>query len=299
MKIGCIGMTTLDTLMFTDRLPVENEDLGRVQGVYECLGGKGMVTALSVFSQGCATSFFTLVGLKSEIMTLLPNGFDSDYLLEVLKANNRTWIPISSDRRTSLFVYSSPLRQDARSRVLNSLPAFLDGIDVLYLSTEYMFVIREAARIALERELPVVMNLNSALMSDAECSGKDVRDLLVPSSSTLILNEHESDQAMSRLDLRTWSAVSSPRLQEVVITKGASGGVVASKPFEEWNTYQAQSQGVPICPVGAGDTFNGGYIKARFVEGKSPLNSCTDAARLAGQKLTVPSSSLYEGTRIV
>jgi sugar/nucleoside kinase (ribokinase family) len=300
MKIGCIGMTTLDTLLFTDRLPIENEDLGRLQVVYECLGGKGLVPALSAFSLGCDVSLLTLIGNKPEVRRFLPRGFAETYMLGVLESNNRTWIPISTNQRScTLFVYSSPLRQDARPKVIRSIHRFLKTVNLLYLSTEYMFVVREASTTASRLGLPLVTNLNAALMSDPECLAGDVTDLLVPFSHTLILNERESDQALRRLNLHMWSETSSPRLQEVIITRGERGGIVASRPFEDWHTYRAHASGVSVCAVGAGDTFNGGYIKARFIDGKSPFDSCTYAATLAGQKVSVPSSSLYKGVRVV
>src|ERR1051326_9014054 len=98
MRIGCIGMTTVDTLMFTDLIPSENEDLGRLQQVYQCLGGKGMVTALTLFALGCDVSLLTLIGNKHEIEGFLPRYFDAGYLLKALVGNNRTWIPISTAR---------------------------------------------------------------------------------------------------------------------------------------------------------------------------------------------------------
>jgi sugar/nucleoside kinase (ribokinase family) len=278
MRIGCIGMTTVDTLMFTDRIPSENEDLGRLQQVYQCLGGKGMVTALTLFALGCDVSLLTLIGNKQEIEGFLPRYFDAGYLLKALVGNNRTWIPISIAQGSVLFVFSSPLIQDAHSKVVRNIRSFLENVEILYLSTEYMFVIREATTKASKLNLPLVTNLNAALLSDPECSDPDV-------------------VALSRLGLNTWSEISVPNLQEIVITRGAHGGTVALRPFQDWQVYSAHSVEPVVCDVGAGDTFNGGYLRARFVEGKSPYESCAYAARVAGQKLSLASSSLFAGVR--
>jgi sugar/nucleoside kinase (ribokinase family) len=296
MRIGCIGMTTVDTLMFTDRIPSENEDLGRLQQVYQCLGGKGMITALTLFALGCDVSLLTLIGNKQEIEGFLPRYFDAGYLLKALVSNNRTWIPISTAQGSVLFVFSSPLTQDAHSKVIGNIRSFLENTEILYLSTEYMFVIREAATNASKLNLPLVTNLNAALLSDPECSDRDVVDL-VSVSHTLIMNERESKLALSRLGLHLWSEISGPNLQEVVITRGEHGGTVALRPFQDWQVYSAHSVEPVVCDVGAGDTFNGGFLRARFVEGKSPYESCAYAAQVAGQKLSLSSSSLFSGVR--
>src|ERR1043166_1951396 len=299
MKIGCIRMTTLDTLLVADVLPVEDEVISRVESAYRCLGGKGMVTALSVFAQGADVSLFTLVGDSTQIKQRLPMGFCSDYLLEALEANNRTWIPIASHERFAVFVYSSDLLQDVPNSVLNMLRTFVSEIDILYLTTEYMFVVREAARMALECAVPLITNVNSALMSDSDCSDDDLRELLLTFSSTVIMNDHESTQALAKLNLKTWGDVSSSRLKEIVVTKGEEGGVVSSRPFRDWQSFPAYVVKTPVCSVGAGDTFNAGYLVARFVQGKSPLDSCKYGARVAAEKLDIPSSTLYRGVRIV
>lgn len=298
MRIGCIGMTTVDTLLFTDRIPSENEDLGRLQQVYQCLGGKGMVTALTLFALGCDVSLLTLIGNKQEIEGFLPRYFEAGYLLRALVGNNRTWIPISMAQGSVLFVFSSPLIQDAHSKVIRNIRSFLENVEILYLSTEYMFVIREATTKASKLNLPLVTNLNAALLSDPECSDPDVVDL-VSVSHTLIMNERESKLALSKLGFNTWSEISVPNLQEIVITRGAHGGTVGLRPFEDWQVYSAHSVSPIVCDVGAGDTFNGGYLRARFVDGKSPYESCTYAAQVAGQKLTLYSSSLFTGVRTV
>jgi len=292
MKIGCVGMTTIDTLLFTDVLPQSHEGLSRVQSARTCIGGKGMVTALSAFMLGCDVSLLTMVGDREEVTSLLPADFSGKYFLETLQSNNRTWIPVSNDQSTVTFIYSSPLRDFDRAEVFSTVGEFVGSIEVLYISTEHTFLIKEAALAASRLSVPLVSNLNTPLICDLEDLAGAMPKLLVDVSHTIIMNEAESEQALAKLNLRGWTEVTSPCLQEIIITQASRGGVFAVRPFTKWVRYEAQPVKETVCTVGAGDTFNGAYLKSRFIEKSSILGSCENAARAAGMKVCLPSSSL-------
>lgn len=293
MRVGCLGMTTIDTLLFTDSVPTSDADLGRISDYVTCLGGKGMVTALSVFHLGCDVVTFTLIGEKNEILNLLPEGFGVDYLQECLFYNNRTWIAVSDNQDVVTFVYPSPVNETRVAYLLDTVSSFIDMVDLLYISTEYLPVLKQAIKTASQARIPIVSNINTPLILDPADHGGKVLQPLLEVSHTIIMNEVEAVQTLTKLNITSWSNVHSPNLREIVITKADKGGMMALKPFTVWERYESKTPFGVKCVVGAGDTFNGAYIKARFVDGLPLTESCEYASEIAGQKVSLKSSAFH------
>lgn len=292
MIIGCLGMTTLDTLLFTESIPNVTEGLGRVSESILSLGGKGMVTSLAIHCLGCNVAIFTLVGDKLEVLKLLPHSFSIDYFQECLYYNNKTWIAMSKKQEVVTYVCPSNIREKQTRTLLQNVSEFVEKVGLLYISTEYIPVIRRAVEVASHLRTPVVTNPNLPLLTDPDDKTGDVFRLLINKSHTVLLNEVESEAALFKLGKKTWADVLSDNLQEVIITKGEKGGVFSQKPFTTWQSYDAEQPSSIECVVGAGDTFNGAYIKYRFVDGLSQKESCTYAARVASKKISTKSSHL-------
>jgi len=289
--IGCLGMTTLDTLLFTDRPPMA-EEVSRVADDVISIGGKGMVTALSLFYLGCKPRFLSLIGKRSELESLLPAGFDDSFLQESLDTVQRTWIVITGEQQVYTLVRScQPPRSEA---VLsdNVVASFLQGLDLLYVSAEYLPLVQIVVTAAAKRRIPIVTNLSWAFLADPDTGSAMLLDLLLNVSHTLLVNETEALEMMKRPGFQNWLKVERPNLRHIVITSGAEGGRYSSKPFDRWERYSA---GVPErmqCVVGAGDTFNGAYIKARFVDRRSITDACRFAADIAALKIGRRGSAL-------
>jgi sugar/nucleoside kinase (ribokinase family) len=81
-------------------------------------------------------------------------------------------------------------------------------------------------------------------------------------------------------------------LEEVIVTRGDKGGLLSTRPFHFWDKYEASIPEKVKCVVGAGDTFNGAYLKARFVQGLSPESSCNYASQVAGKRVSTELSAL-------
>jgi len=289
-------MTAVDTLIFTSRLPLANEDLCHVADLKVSLGGKGMVTALALFSLGCKVSVFTLVGeqaiYQDEVRKLLPRGFDTSNICPWLKRNNRTWIAISSSQEVYTFVDLGPVNEVPHNLVKSRVEDFVGNVDVLYISTECPSVLYKAIEIVKNLGCTVVSNLNAALITDPSDSGNSLLKSLIAVSHTIIMNEAESLEVLSRLGIADWSHISSGLLREVLVTHADKGGILSCYPFTEWETYDSWSAAQVRCAVGAGDTFNGAYVKARFIDGASLKKSCEYAAKIAAQKVEIASSAL-------
>lgn len=281
-------MTTVDTLLFTQRLPVASDALCRLTSRKVCLGGKGTITALTLLSLGCDVSSFSLTGQNEdyeEVIRRLPSEADKTFLFPWLLRNNRTWIVISEEQQVYTFVDPSPMIEVRTEQVADALTAFLSNVQLVYITAEHVSVLRLAID-ALQATAPtVISNLSTALIGDPlDSDGQLLRDL-VDRSHTLVMNEIEAPEALRRLGASEWTGIRSTCLREVIVTKGNRGGAFSHYPFVVWGRYEAAKIDVTKCAVGAGDAFSAAYIKARFVEGLDISRSCTYAAGIAALRV--------------
>ena len=106
--------------------------------------------------------------------------------------------------------------------------------------------------------------------------GEDLRAVL-PHVDIFFPNEREAKKIAATGDLEQAIQKLSQICQSVVVKLGAKGAI-ASKGAAEW-----RSEGMPVAvvdPVGAGDSFDAGYIH-RFLQGGTPEN-CLEFATAAG-----------------
>lgn len=296
MRIGCLGMTTIDTLLFVKSIPSSGEELERVKDYVVSLGGKGMVTALSTFHLGCDTLLFTLVGNKREVVELLPKGINSDYIQDCLTDNNRTWIVISERQEVVTFVYPSLLSERKCVQLLDNVVDFVKRVDLLYISTEYIPLLKTATNMAMQSSIPVISNINLSLLLDPMNVDGQLVQKLAGLSYAIVMNEHEATRVLKSLRINNWTDIKSQNLQEIIITQGSRGGIFSRRPFSDWAHYSPFQASEVECVVGAGDTFCGAYLKARFVDSKNLEESCGFAAEIAGKKVGVK-SSYFQGYR--
>jgi sugar/nucleoside kinase (ribokinase family) len=284
-------MTTLDTLLFVDRPPTA-EEVSRVGDNVVSLGGKGMVTALSLFYLGCTPRLLSLIGERSELESYLPAGFDGSFLQECLAQMQRTWIAITEDQQVYTFVRPSQPSLSAAVVPDNVVSNFLLGLDVLYVSAEYLPLVQTVVTTAAKRQIPIVTNLSWAFLADPDPGSVVLLDLLLNASHTLLVNETEALELMKRSGFKDWSEMEHSSLQQIVITSGAEGGRYSSRPFDRWERYSAGNPEHTRCVVGAGDTFNGAYLKARFVDRRGIADACRVAADVAALKVGRRGSAL-------
>lgn len=287
-------MTTLDNLLLVRDIPKAHDSLEHVSIYKYCLGGKGMITALTLFHLGCDVSTYSLVGTDTVVKDYLPSKFNKDFLCPYLSEDNKTWILVSTQQEVVTLVKPSPLVEGPlKEEAFKKLNRFMSNIDILYISTEYIPLIRKAIELAKKREVLIVSNLNTPFLFDPEVSnGKTFFSSIVEASHTVILNRLEERQLFTKTRFSNWTGVSSQQLEEVIVTNAEEGGAFSSSPFNQWFSYEPVVPDIVLCSVGAGDTFNGAFLYARFIKKLSLQESCDFAADLAAKKLATFASSI-------
>ncbi len=283
MRVGCLGMATLDTLLFTPVHWLEHDAVTPIEEVVLSAGGKGIVSADAVGRAGLTAVPYALIGTSSELAPKL-DSLDRRYLIPALAEDNRTWITISEAQRVVTFVSHGRLLDDRASAAVERLDALLDEIDALYVTVEHPTLLQAAVSEATSRRLPVILNPSVPMIDRLHKEDRDLFSELVMGSSTIVCNDWEAPRALRLLGVKTWEEIGESRLEEVVITSGAAGGRFSERPFERWERFEATPVQQLECVVGAGDTFTGAYLASRLM-GRSMLESCRRGADLAALKV--------------
>ena len=103
----------------------------------------------------------------------------------------------------------------------------------------------------------------------------------------------EAKVVQSILGIKTWQQLTGI-LREIVITRGRKGGQYIDLANDTSGAYRAIPPAAILCSVGAGDTFAGAFLKARFIDGLNLAESCRYSATIASQKLATEASSLMD-----
>lgn len=303
MRIGCIGMTTIDTLLFTPQLPTFADEACHVDAVV-CLGGKGMVTAQVLSALGTDVVVCTLIGGEqrdyAEVCSYLPSTFETRFLLPWLVRNNRTWIAVSADQTSWTLVNVSPTRSTLRSsRIRRTIESLFQRSNVVYVAMEHMDLLKQVVHQGRHVQHRIVTNISVPLLDAIRAEGSGMLFDLVTVSSAIMMNDVECSQALDQLGIPSWENVQSDRLQEIIITKGEKGGVMSSRPFTDWQTFEAYAPSQIACCIGAGDTFNGAFMVSHFVNGAGLTESCQYAAMIAAKKIALRTSAITSDLHLV
>jgi sugar/nucleoside kinase (ribokinase family) len=275
MQIGIVGITALDRLLYAD-------------SAVTCAGGKGLVTALGLRRLAHAPRLLSLVGRASVVAGLVPAPLGRD-LARVLDCDHRTWIGIGPDLSVRPYVR---LGRRVPGCELPDVAAHLRGLDVVVVAHEEPALVRRSVEAASGRGAEVVTNLSAPLLHRLAAADPGAIGLLIDRSDVLLMNDAESALALRLAGGRTWADVASARLREVVVTEGRAGGWCSARPFRRRHRYRAARPEREVTPVGAGDTFTAGYVDARYAGGLGLRDACDAGARLAAEKVAVPTSSL-------
>ena len=296
MRLTCIGMIALDTLLYVPTKIFGSEALCRVEKSVQCLGGKGLVAAAAAHRLGCHVKLVSLIGLteshRAELNALWPVGLAADHLLPFLSANNRVWISISRAHEVVSLVERPDAAKFDSHLAVETVKTAIAGCDVILLAAENSRLFKIATSLLEQEQLrPVLLNLSAAITTDDDLSNNDiVRAASV--SEMILLNRHEQSVLFNKLGVRQWAELPLLNTQHIVVTDGAAGGAFASAPFTAWRNYDSAAVLHPICPVGAGDTFFAAYAKARYGDGLPPVDCCHFAAEVAARKVGQLSSHL-------
>jgi len=288
MRIGCLGMATLDTLLFTSGTRPAQEAIVRVDEAIACVGGKGIVTAIAIRQAGVEVRPFSIVGNTSTLTGMLPGDVEQRYLLPLLDRDHKTWIAISGEQEVVTFVDRGGLDRAGEETALAALDEFLADLDALYVTAEDPSLLRRTLDL-LPVEVKMALNPTMPLLEDMRREPDLLADL-VRRANMVLCNDWEAPGFLGLAGAQDWRDLDAPVLDEVVVTGGEAGGVFSDAAFGDWQRFEA----VPAearCVVGAGDTFNGAYLTARM-SGASQRESCGRAAEMAAVKVSHKSSTL-------
>src|SRR6478735_997545 len=164
MRIGCLGMATLDTLLFVPEGDMVDDGVTPVEEVVRCPGGKGIVAAAAIQQEGGEVVPFSLLGAGSEFADLLPAGLDRRYLLGMLENDSRTWITISHAQKVVTFVAQGRLPGRREESAVEAVSDFVKEVDALYLTIEHPALLRAALREAATSGVPIALNASIPLL---------------------------------------------------------------------------------------------------------------------------------------
>ncbi len=289
-RIACIGMATYDTILLKQRISAEAESVNVLDHYFETVGGKGLIAATALRYCSAQPVMLSMVAPESAISRTCATWLPSARLLPVLDHDHRTWITVNEKQETVTYVGLGKVWREVLGKYTDIVISVLGSSDMVYLSTEDIWLIGTVLRHIADNKLPLVTNLCHPLMQTLE-SSQAIRGV-VSRSTVLLMNERESNHALRTLDARNWASVVAPTLREVIITRGSEGGVYSERPFDSWFSYRPVRPTQVKCIVGAGDTFNGAYVAQRFGNGYSMPRSCQGAAELVALKIAQESTSL-------
>jgi len=291
MRVGCVGMSSIDTALFVPAdLTHEAESVHMVDDVAVSLGGKGLIAAIAMSHEGVNIAPLALVGHNSRIPPSIPDAISTDWLVPAQTDDSQIWLTIGDSHRVAAFVATGHCSlSDAELDALGA--KYAQSVDALYLSFEAVPLLRGAFTAAISREIPVAVNLSRPLIDTLVARDRGLLHELVAEADLILCNADESTRVLHALTVPTWSDVVG-RNTSLVITEGDAGGMVHTPSDSEWKRYKPVKASMVKSVVGAGDTFNGALLAAHWTQGLSIIESCKPAAALASVCLGLPSSSI-------
>lgn len=293
--IGVVGTVVLDHLMYVEDFAggsslLVDDGVSRVSHVEDVLGGKGMVCARAMLHQGAQV--LPLFGLDTQniLASMWPEGMSQDTCDAAQDAAHEAWIVVRDARGLHTFISLASV-----SKRSPKLDPFLAAIDYLYISYEDVSILKRLlADLGRPGCRPSVLALNATAPLILELTEKWPEGLLklLEHATVVLLNEGEERLLFEALGANSWNQVVGPDDREVVVTQGAAGGRWLAPGSGDWRRFNANVVAMPVCLVGAGDTFNGAYLVARWLDAKDIGESCAEAATLAALKIRTRSSSL-------
>jgi sugar/nucleoside kinase (ribokinase family) len=283
-------MATQDTLLFASEAVFEEEAVTHIDDVVASPGGKGMVAAVAMSQAGGEVLPFALVGPGSRLTSQFHDALDTRHLHAMLDRDSHTWISVSAGSKMITFVaLGAPTHlEEATARVAD----FVAEVDFLYVTAEHPTLLRAAHEAAARHNIPIGLNPTLPMLELVGDADPDLLAALVSRSSVVLCNDWEASRFLDSLGVEDWRDLEEFLPGEAVVTAGSAGGSYAEPPFDSWSRFDATAVERVRCVVGAGDTFNGAYLTARFVKGLSVAESCRSAADLAALKVSYRGSSL-------
>jgi sugar/nucleoside kinase (ribokinase family) len=200
-------------------------------------------------------------------------------LVPVLDYDSKVWVHIADNGATMTYVRPGEVLSDYAASQL--LEAQLASSDIAYLTADRREVLFPAWSIVHARGLRYVLNpceplLNLITDADERIALRQV----VQGASVLVMNQHEEKHLLTVLGASRWSDVlDTAHTVEVIVTSGVSGGRQSQENGIDWVPFRVLSPLAGAISVGAGDTFSGAYVAARYALGEPAAESIDIATR--------------------
>jgi sugar/nucleoside kinase (ribokinase family) len=271
--IAIVGETNLDLILYglPETMPVERELLG--SGFELTLGGSSSILAHNLAVLGSRVAFTTLVGDDEMGKIALDRLRNSG--LHLLQ------IPQKKGLGTGVTIL---LPHGSRRHILTSPGAIsgitLDDLDVGYLSSARHFHLSSFfLQTGLQSDLPSLFKrlkatgLTISLDTNDDPSGRwnGVLDQLLDSIDLLLPNEDELKKIAKKDTLEDSLDVLSDRIPLIVVKCGSRGAVVQ---HGRRRTRIPPVQVSPVDTIGAGDSFNAGFLHS-YLRENDPILAAT------------------------
>jgi hypothetical protein len=293
MRIGCVGTGSLDTTFLVSSASYDHESVMIVNEVVVSVGGKGLVTAIGMLDQGVDVEPLSLVGEKSQIPGMLPVRLGRAWLVPALDLDTQIWLSVSATHEVATWVsFGSSSRPEQELAEIGV--EYARNSDALYLSVEETPLLHGALLAARSDATPLAVNLSRPLIDRLARDDLALFARLIDSATILLCSADESVRALSALSAGDWRDVARQDA-EIVVTCGSDGGEFLPAESRNWERYEAVAPTTVRSVVGAGDTFNGAFLAARWGRGQSLSESCDVAAAAAARCVSEAGSCLPLG----
>jgi sulfofructose kinase len=276
-KVVGIGASVYDTLMTTERFPIEDTKLQATNTMIQ--GGGPCATALVTAS---------ILGVSSEYMGTLGNDIYGEFMLDDFKRYGVGTENIIIKKECISFHSFVILNTSNSTRTCiwnkGTIPALQpDEINinaikrarVLHLDGHQLETAIQAATVA--RESGVKVSLDAGGVYPGICRLLSLVDFLIPSEEFALKITEQSDikKAASILFYEYKPEV-------LIITQGSIGGFIYNgKDYMNYSSFKVNA----VDSNGAGDVFHGAFIAA-YVKGMDVIKSAHFASAVAALKCT-------------
>jgi sugar/nucleoside kinase (ribokinase family) len=271
LDIAIAGETNLDLILYglPEEMPTERELLG--SGFNITLGGSSSILAHNLSVLGTRVGFTSQVGSDEmgdiAIARLAEAGIDPSHILRKTATGTGVTILLPHGHRRHILTYPGVM---AEMTVADLDLSYLTSARHFHLSSLFL-------QTALHPGLPELFDhlkqsgLTLSLDTNDDPSGEwgGILDTLLDKIDLLLPNEDEIKKIASKPTLEQALDALAPRIPLIVVKCGARGALVQHGSRRNW---VAPVLVEPIDTIGAGDSFNAGFLSA-YLKGDDPLRA--------------------------
>ena len=289
MKCLVLGDINIDIAIYSNHYPAEGGGTSAERADFR-LGGSGCITALSLQLLGLPTALAANMG--SDVFSQFANGYFEASGLDT------SLIKINPDEQTGFFltlVTGGEKRTVFNNRGANAVPFNKDELlsklkefDHLHVSgyvlkgNDQYVVVRNVMQAAFEMGIPI--SLDPGICA-SEQAAENILGLL-KYVKYFMPNQDELASLVKMMDIdEKIETLLELGCKAVILKQGRSGGKYFERGFAVSAPAENEPQKEIIDTTGAGDCFNGGFLKA-VLDGKGPEDALKLANRASYKMIT-------------